>query len=381
MRYKISRSHVIIVLFVCLYAAAMFILQNNLASYRPYSSNDTGSTGTKAFYLLSNELGYKTQRLDDGLKPGINGGKGLLVVIDQTFLPGKSAAGNELTKWVGAGGNLLLFTGTATKLTESFGITINNQEFKGPAKIRASAFTKNVRKLNFMSGRYLSVKDSKYEIIASAAGGPVSLAFPFGRGRVVVVSDPSLITNSQIQKFDHIVLLLNVLRVIQPKTIWFDETGGAIGGGSEKEFHLNRTYTMAAIEFALAVLLLFVFWGKRFGRPLPLPAESKGVSTQYINTMANIFRQAKARDIALDNIFGAFWHNLTRSLGVPDSITPDEIINLCRLRPNLDSPGLQAIIKSVEKFRRQGNSTEAEIFALVHDMEKWRRENLKNARS
>lgn len=380
MRYKISRSHIIIVLFVCLYAAAMFILQNHLASYSPYSSNDTGSFGTKAFYLLTNELRYKTQRLDDGLKPAVNGGKGLLVVIDQTFLPGKSGTGNELTKWVKAGGNLLLFTGTATKLTDSFGITVNNQEFKGLAKVRASAFTKNVQKLNFLSGKYLSIKNPEYEIIASGTGGPVSLAFPFGRGRVVVISDPSLITNSQIQKFDHIVLLLNVLRVIQPKTIWFDETGGAIAGVSEKEFHFNRAYTLATVELAIAMLLLFIFWGKRFGRPLPLPKESIGVSAQYINTMANIFRQAKARDIALDNIYGAFWHNLTRSLGVPDSITPDEIINLCRVRPNLDSQGLQSIIEAVEKFRRQGNSTEAEIFALVHDMEIWRRENLKNAR-
>jgi len=378
MRYKFSNSQITIALFICLYIAAALVLQNIFTSHPPYSSKNSGSAGTKAFYILSGELGYQTRRLENSL-PGIED-RGLMVVIDRTFLTGERTAGNELTNWVRAGGNLLLFTKNATSLTESFGITIADKDFKGIAKVRGSTFTKNVHQLNFDAGRFVNVENSKSEVIAEGTEGPVSLTFPFGQGRVVVISDPSLITNSKIQKLDHIILLLNILRVIEPGTIWFDETGGIISGASEKGFHLNRNHITAAVQLGAAVLLLFIYWGKRFGRPIPLPNDSKGVSGQYINTMANIFRQAKARDIALDNIYAAFWHNLSKFLGVPDSIKPADVINLCRQRANLDSEGLQVIIESVEKIRRQGNSTEAEIFALVHDMEIWRRENLKNAR-
>jgi len=225
------------------------------------------------------------------------------------------------------------------------------------------------------------VKDA--EVIARSAKGAAAVSFALGRGRVIAVSDAYPVTNKGIQEGDNVIFVANIFRVLQPSRVIFDESGGAAAGdaaGGAARPVVSKTVAAAGLQAAAALLLLYIFWGRRFGRPVPLLRTDTGPSAQYVNTMANIYRQGRAREIALESIYTGFWQSLTRTLGVPGSIEKEEIIYLCRQRREMDSDGLERILGSVGKLRQRGGLSEAELFALVHDMENWRRENLKNAR-
>lgn len=381
MKYKIDKTWAFIALFVGIYIVLTLVIKTFMPNISNYSTYNAGPFGTKALYLLTGELGYNAKRLEGGLRKGTDSQGELLVIFDHVTLNKQNYLGKELADWVRQGGNLLLLTNRESDVTSSLGITMNKDFFRGTANIRDSVFTRGVRSLNFDAGRYVSVKNHESEVIAGGANGTVALAFSFGQGRVMVVSDPGLVTNSRIQKGDQVILFLNFLRVIGPKTVWFDETGGLAFSQGQEDLQLSKRVIIAGVQLALAVLLLFVYWGRRFGRPVPLPAEEQGVTAEYVNTMANIFRQAKAREIALENIYTALWQRLTKAVGVPGNMKPAELFNLCRQRPDLDTEGLQRIIAAVEKDLQHRSVTEAELFALVHEMEIWRRENLKNAGS
>jgi len=175
------------------------------------------------------------------------------------------------------------------------------------------------------------------------------------------------------------VFLLNIFRVLNPDKVWFDETTAALSQHNGSNPLLNGPVLAAGIQAAVALFLLYLYWGRRFGRPVPLPDGDRGASVQYISSMANIFRQGRARNIALGNIYEGFWRRLTAGLGVPAGIGTEEIIRLYRQRSSIDSKRLEHILQTASRLAGKDDIPEAELFSLVQDMETWRRENLKYA--
>ena len=364
---------------------AALLLQRYFAGTPEYSSYNAGPRGLKALYLLTGELGLKKSRLEDSYR-SLSGG--VLIRVENRFggipagiVPPPESAAETLVQWVKGGGSLVLFSSWETDLTRALGIELGDSFGGAEVESEETAFTADAGNLVFAGGRSMKpVKDA--EVIARSAKGAAAVSFALGRGRVIMVSDPYPVTNKGIQEGDNVIFVANIFRVLQPSRVIFDESGGAAAGdaaGGAARPVVSKTLAAAGVQAAAALLLLYIFWGRRFGRPVPLLRTDTGLSAQYVNTMANIYRQGRAREIALESIYTGFWHSLTRTLGVPGSIEKEEIINLCRQRREMDSDGLEQILGSVGKLRQRGGLSEAELFALVHDMENWRRENLKHA--
>lgn len=364
---------------------AALLLQRYFAGTPEYSSYNAGPRGLKALYLLTGELGLTKSRLEDSYQ-SLSGG--VLIRVENRFggIPGGSVpppegAAETLVQWVKGGGSLVLFSSWETDLTRALGIELGDSFGGAEVEAEETAFTADAGNLVFAGGRSMKpVKDA--EIIARSAKGAAAVSFALGRGRVIAVSDPYPVTNKGIQEGDNVIFVANIFRVLQPSRVIFDESGGAAAGdaaGGAARPVVSKTVAAAGVQAAAALLLLYIFWGRRFGRPVPLLRTDTGPSAQYVNTMANIYRQGRAREIALESIYTGFWQSLTRTLGVPGSIEKEEIIYLCRQRREMDSDGLERILGSVGKLRQRGGLSEAELFALVHDMENWRRENLKHA--
>lgn|GEM_PF-3699939 len=369
------------------------MLQRYFARTPDYSSYNAGPMGTKAFYLLLEELGVRTGRAEGSIgsflqgtdsQKGIAGQPGLVIGFDSSdsdrrdIMDSREEA-EALAAWVRDGGSLLWFTAGDSPVTDAMGIRFGGFFPGNEFETETSVFTRDVKKIDCSAGRYME-PGAGTEVLAGDGEGAAVVAGELGSGRVVVVSAPSIITNSRIEKGDNVVLLINIIRVFRPAGVWFHEPEAVASGG--KTAAVPRITTADITVFAqagLALILLFLFWGRRFGRPVPLPVGEEGVSAEYVNTMANIFRQGQAREIALDNIFSGFWQRLTRSFGVPAGISREEMVRLCRQRTGMDSEGLERIFNSVKKIQEKGHLSETGLFTLVRDMEIWRRENLKNA--
>jgi hypothetical protein len=79
-------------------------------------------------------------------------------------------------------------------------------------------------------------------------------------------------------------------------------------------------------------LLIIYTYGQRFARPLPLPQADRHSPLEFVGSMANLQQAARARELALENIYPRFKAHLCRRLGLSSRASRDEIISSARRR-------------------------------------------------
>jgi hypothetical protein len=167
------------------------------------------------------------------------------------------------------------------------------------------------------------------------AGTPIDVqlaAIPYGKGRVFVAPDALLFTNYALSKPDNAVLVSNLIRAHEPGgTVYFDER--AHGEDLQANVEPNLLYYLwrpplryALLQLLVAGLLLWAFFGRRLGAPVPLPDGGPVTrASQFAAAMGALFHKVHRPRAAAIIIGEDFRRQLTRRLGlsVADS---DELI-------------------------------------------------------
>jgi hypothetical protein len=164
--------------------------------------------------------------------------------------------------------------------------------------------------------------------------GAILADFKYGDGRVVFLSDPFVIANNGIARGANLRLALNLIDSLgagrdgAARMIYFDEYHHGYRSQNNPLVNYFRGTPMAwLIVHGLLLSLLIVYtYGKRFARPLPLPQTDRHSPLEFVSSMANLQQVAKARDLAIENIFPRFKAQLCRRLGLSSRAQPEEII-------------------------------------------------------
>ena len=179
--------------------------------------------------------------------------------------------------------------------------------------------------------------------------GALLIDYPYGAGRVVVLSDPYIVANNGIGRADNLLLALNVI---------------ATGGGliAFDEFHQGRAAThnalfqyfsgtpVMAICAQLALIGIAIVWsqGRRFARPLPLPHVDRRSKLEFVASMAELQQRAKAHDLALENIYARVRRVLVRHAGLSNSSPRAEIARRVALRSGISQQELETLMRNCE---------------------------------
>jgi hypothetical protein len=179
--------------------------------------------------------------------------------------------------------------------------------------------------------------------------GALLVDYPYGSGRVVVLSDPYIVANNGIGRADNLLLALNVV---------------AAGGGliAFDEFHQGRAAThnalfqyfsgtpVMAICLQLALIGIAIVWsqGRRFARPLPLPHVDRRSKLEFVASMAELQQRAKAHDLALENIYGRVRRVLVRHAGLSNNSPRAEIARRVAMRSGINSAELETLMRNCE---------------------------------
>ena len=179
--------------------------------------------------------------------------------------------------------------------------------------------------------------------------GALLLDYPYGAGRVVVLSDPYIVANNGIGRADNLLLALNVV---------------AAGGGliAFDEFHQGRATThnalfqyfsgtpVMAICAQLALIGVAIVWsqGRRFARPLPLPHVDRRSNLEFVASMAELQQRAKAHDLALENIYARVRRVLVRYAGLSNSSPRTEIARRVAMRSGINQQELETLMRNCE---------------------------------
>ncbi len=201
-------------------------------------------------------------------------------------------------------------------------------------------------------------EDEEYEATATAPvahiadrEGAIVVDYAYGGGRVVVLSDPYVVTNSGIRLKDNLTLAINILGGRNTNAlIAFDEYHQGRGITRNPFASYFAGTPVLAIAGQIVLLVLVVLWtnGRRFGRPLPLPSVDRRSSLEFVASMAEVQERSRAYDLAIENIYTRTRRVLARHAGVDYNSSRSEIAERIASRSQIDRHELETLMRQCE---------------------------------
>jgi len=370
------------------------------------STYNSGPTGTRALHDLLNESGYKVMRWRESperLFSDTGRQVSTFVVIGRTQVDFSGNESEALRDWVGRGGRLVLIDRDVDEAlapkSEGWSIKARDWDFptlndnpgdsqqmtKGVTALQPSQptlLTNDIKSV--MPSRFaarLSVIPPRKEKTAETSGadqifedpalrraelkaetsaapvvhignkeGALLVDYAFGSGRIVLLSDPYIVTNSGIKLDDNLQLAINML-ASGGGLIAFDEyhQGKGVSQNPWAGYFAGTPVLALGAQFALLVLLVLWTNARRFGRPLPLPHTDRRSSLEFVASMAELQERSRAYDLAIENIYTRTRRVLARHSGIDYNSSRADIARRIAERSNIDAHKLETLMRQCEE--------------------------------
>lgn len=196
--------------------------------------------------------------------------------------------------------------------------------------------------------------------------GALLVDYPYGDGRVVVLSDPYIVANNGIGRADNLLLALNVVAAGRG-LIAFDEFHQGRAATHNALFQYFSGTPVMAICAQLALIGVAIVWsqGRRFGRPLPLPFVDRRSKLEFVASMAELQQRAKAHDLALENIYARVRRVLVRHAGLSNSSPRAEIARRVAMRSGINQQELETLMRTCEDTINGASTSARETLRLA----------------
>lgn len=376
-----SRGILILIgVFIVLVAVNLFFIagsedQNETEWNANRSTYSSTPFGVLAYYKLLEQDGLGVTRFTHpftGLKDASN--VGTLVYI-------QARAGDDpnieeqdaLFKWV-EDGHLAIIIDRDVFVKMPGGVTASS---KGPLAstlarpLQPTLYTRGVSKVQTTSfARRLEMTGGRITEHVGDAGGSILSDAAIGKGRVVVLTEPFVVSNKGIAELDNIAVALNLISQRPEGKIAFDEyhhgfgSSGGAKGGVLGYFAGTPIPWMLAQAGLLIVLVVFSF-GRRFARPLPLKQERRTTNLEFVASMATITRLARATDLAMQNIYGEFRRRLCRYAGLPPRVDTPRLASSVARRSGGSERDLHKLLFRCEQVVQGKQTSDQELLSLV----------------
>ena len=204
--------------------------------------------------------------------------------------------------------------------------------------------------------------------------GAVAMVIPMGRGRLIAVSDSRLFSNANLPRSENAQFLANLLAHYGKPggRVLFDEYHhGDVGGGSGDTVWstLGRPLQLAVIQLALAATALLVMLSGRFGPPVPLGRPAARTSSDYVLSLASLYRRAEAAPTALETLYRQFLRDVCGRLGLPPDVSLERLAEVAARRGQVDRAKMRGLLAACEQHLDSGKVTEAALLDLTRQMD------------
>lgn len=180
-------------------------------------------------------------------------------------------------------------------------------------------------------------------------GGALLVDYAYGRGRVVVLADPYVVSNAGLNRADNLLLAVNVVAGAGG-LVAFDEYHQGYGATRNELFAYFAGTPILWMFGQAAAVALAVAWtrGRRFARPLPAPHVDRRSKLEFVASMAELQQRARAYDLAIENIYARTRRALARYAGLPAAAPTAEIAARVAARSGKDAGRLEALLRECE---------------------------------
>lgn len=180
--------------------------------------------------------------------------------------------------------------------------------------------------------------------------GALLVDYVYGYGRIVMLSDPFMVTNAGIRSNDNLQLAINTLTTFEG-LIAFDEYHQGRGVTRNAFASYFSGTPVLAIAGQIVLLILLILWtnARRFARPLPLAQVDRRSSLEFVASMAELQERSRAFDLAIENIYSRTRRVLARYAGLNYNSSRSEIATSIASRSNIDAHQLETLMRQCEE--------------------------------
>ena len=368
------------ILLLLVVATAAFAPSSNDAGGQGIPSTySTANNGAQAAYLLLREMGYRSERWEKSpTELPSNSAGSILILAGPSDFPDKSER-EALLKFVKSGGWIIYAGNFPFLFLETGAVTPPSLEASNliaesyPALV-PSAFTRSVPEITlFASDRWVTSDGSQVPLYGKS-DAPVVVTWRMEKGRVLWWAAPTPVTNSGITRIGNLAFFLNTINAAQPgaapeqTTILWDEYFHGYRG-SLWDYFQETPVPWAIYQLAVIALFLFLTFGRRSG-PLYSPATTSRLSPlEFVDTLGDLYRRAKAGQAAVRVAYNRFRVNLTRRLALPSSVSNMQLDAAVRERLGWKQPGLMDTLQRAEKAARESDVSSSDALKIVQALE------------
>jgi hypothetical protein len=277
-----------------------------------------------------------------------------------------------LLRWVEAGNTLLYCGRHPSALHQALGVTLVTDETDTrfdphPAEpAGGSEYLQDVDRI-VVEGQD-ELQTERGVPLWRVNGRPGAVVLERGRGRVILVADPSLLTRRGIQEpdaralkyearrgQDNVVFLYNVAwRDARGGKVYFDEyhhgLQSATGPWGYLAYHRSQ-WVLVPILLLAGVAAWSV--AVRLGPAVAVPEAARADAVDYASAVARIYERAGARRLPARALVRGFLTALTRHLHLRRNALPAEILRAWQEQhPGASGQRLQTLLRAVAALRK-----------------------------
>ncbi len=207
--------------------------------------------------------------------------------------------------------------------------------------------------------------------------GALVVDYAYGRGRIVVLSDPYVVSNAGVNRADNLFLAANVVTGgLLRGRVAFDEFHQGYGETQNQIFAYLRGTPILWIFGQGAIVALALVWtrGRRFARAVPAPRPDRRSKLEFVSSMAELQLRARAYDLAVENVYQRTRRALARYAGLPAAATPAQIAERVAARSGRDRAALEATLRECEDAAAGAPTNARRALRLVRELRELERD-------
>ena len=297
-------------------AALAYIFQPQQDSPE-HSSNSDAANGTSALVLFAQAMGHPTVKISGAFITPTQ--QGLMFVFTPTS-PYTPDEADQTAAWVRAGGVIVYASEQGDpELDRALGVgRLNGLASSNPAI--ANPVLAGVTQV--AGGTFASPLDpaaQQVSILRSRGGTPLGYLESSGSGTIVVLADPLVLCNGNLDKLDNGRLLADLLGTVSAgATVAVDEYHhGLTVNDLVPQAWVLTPWGAALLWLLVAIFAGLILRGRRFGPLVPRPAEAARADVEWAVAVGELLRRSGARAVTLGLLATASERAVAARTGLP----------------------------------------------------------------
>ncbi len=320
---------VILILFPIFLWVTLTFTDDNENSFKPYSIFNNGEKGVSVIHKSLSELGYTSSLI---IREVSSQDISTAQIVIESERPYKLDFNSEIIKnWVGNGGTLIYLVPYWGSLAVNYGSEIDSYATKELVEAKAYSYNKGL----------------------------------------LVMGDPIILSNKTLTRDTNgaywIVAQLDNRGI---ESIGFNEYYHYFEGLKPSLWRdIPSGIKFTIYQVILVLIIIIYYYGKRFGKVVPLYEEVERIENEYVYSAASLFKKGELREDAILNLYDSFLSLFEDNTGHKSTSNDVKWINIWENEKFPDVNKAKKLYNHVETIKKGKKISSREMLEIVDIIE------------